>query len=200
MKGRVAPTKPGSSIEQRLAQLEQRITQLETTFEAWSKRFTDHECELRDLQTNVERRIYHRFNNGLPLDVATIQATLLRDWLALMVPLCIIELARKGGPTDEDLAQVKADAWDLAEGGDQIICFGELPEKQKAAARKLRLKMARAVAIGAFFPGGIKIFGLAFDARAMHGEMGHMAVSPNPEGEGERRKESLSHTDPVTQV
>lgn len=80
-------------------------------------------------------------------------------FLSCSVPLRIMEMLRKGGPTDLDyeLARNFRDA--LAEHGDTLLYGGKPGE-----AASLANRLAHAIAVLAFSPGGIIIFGQHFEA------------------------------------
>lgn len=79
----------------------------------------------------------------------------LPDFLALVVPFKIIELKRRGGPSDEELGQAREFADTLGEKGDIILYRSE----RKGETAQLFNQLARTIAVGSFLPGGICIFG-----------------------------------------
>jgi hypothetical protein len=79
--------------------------------------------------------------------------TLLLDMLALAVPLRILEYEKVGGPTEPDLARTQSFGIVLAEKGD-VLLFGG---KKKGEAAELFNRLADAVAVMAFCPGGVKV-------------------------------------------
>lgn len=78
--------------------------------------------------------------------------------LAMAVPLQISQLAARGGPTDTEWAFARQWADTLAEKGD-VLLYGE----KKGETAKLFAEFANAVAVLAFAPGGITIFGQHFE-------------------------------------
>lgn len=79
----------------------------------------------------------------------------LPDFLALVVPFKIIELKRRGGPSDEELEQAREFAATLGEKGDILLYRSE----RKGETELLFNQLARAIAVGSFLPGGIRVFG-----------------------------------------
>ena len=92
----------------------------------------------------------HSFGKGHPLPAALEAACLLR----------IAELQAKGGPTDWDWSRARSASDLIAERGDILLYRG--PKKGDSA--RVFNEFAYAVAVAAFLPGGIKIFGMHFDA------------------------------------
>lgn len=80
--------------------------------------------------------------------------------LALAVPLLIAEMAQHGGPTAEDYTRVASYADDLAFHGDDLLYTSRKPGE---TARRFQ-QVAEAIAVLAFCPGGITVFGLHFEA------------------------------------
>ena len=80
--------------------------------------------------------------------------------LALAVPLLIAELAQRGGPTAEDYARVASYADDLAFHGDDLLYVSRQPGETALRFQQV----AEAIAVLAFCPGGITVFGLHFEA------------------------------------
>ncbi|MCC6454476.1 MAG: hypothetical protein IT328_05995 [Caldilineaceae bacterium] len=89
-------------------------------------------------------------NDAHPLPVA----------LAMAVPIQINELAARGGPSDTEWELARQWADTLAERGDVLLYGGK-----KGEAATLFGEFANAVAVLAFAPGGIRIFGQHFDAQ-----------------------------------
>lgn len=87
-------------------------------------------------------------------------ASLLRDTLAASVPFAMLDLERRGGPTDADYEQARAEATPLAEQADNILFRS--PKKGETA--RLVTQLIRAVAVLAYAPGGVTVAGLHFDA------------------------------------
>lgn len=87
-------------------------------------------------------------------------AFLLKLHLSAFVPLRILELQQQGGITDEDLAHVRSYQKDIAAHGDEILFRS--PQPGQTATRINQL--VDAIAVLAFCPGGITLFGMHFDA------------------------------------
>lgn len=83
---------------------------------------------------------------------------LIQTHLATAVPLLIIELLSQGGPTDFDYARVREHGRYIAEHGDAIMFH------QKGISAEAMTKLTEGVAVLAFCPGGVSLFGLKFDA------------------------------------
>lgn len=81
-------------------------------------------------------------------------------FIAAAVPLHILELLRQGGPADLDYESARAFASDLGERGDVLLYGGK-----KGEAAALANQLAHAIAVLAFLPGGITIFGQHFGVR-----------------------------------
>lgn len=79
---------------------------------------------------------------------------LLRSTLAIAVPLRILEIKSRGGPTDTDFERAKAFGPVLAEKGD-VLMFGG---KKKGEAAHLFNELAYAMAVMSFVPGGLNFF------------------------------------------
>ena len=82
--------------------------------------------------------------------------------IALMaaVPLYIIEMKKKGGPDANDFQQATEFNKDLGERGD-VLLFGS---KKKGEAAGLFNRMAKALAVLSFCPGGVTLFGSHWEA------------------------------------
>lgn len=76
------------------------------------------------------------------------------------MPLVIAEMKRRGGPTDTDVEWAREFAWTLAERGDILLYRGG----KKGESAEMFNATARAIAILAFSPGGIKLFGQHWEA------------------------------------
>jgi hypothetical protein len=113
--------------------------------------------------------------------------SLLVTALSAAVPLRILELCKRGGPTDEDLARVKAYQKDLSEHGEDLFFRSKKPG---GSAERFN-QTADTIAVLSFCPGGIRIFGERYDGRAM---LARYAANEDvqraanmPENPGERR-------------
>jgi len=78
--------------------------------------------------------------------------------MSAAVPLHIISLKDKGGPTKEDFSALQETSDILGEKGD-ILLFGSNNKKDKGLCADIFNKTAKAIAILSFVPGGINIFG-----------------------------------------
>lgn len=85
---------------------------------------------------------------------------LLEETLAAAVPLHILDLKRQGGPADSDLEWAREFAWELGSHGDLLLYRGGKPGE----SARLFNQTARAIAILAFAPGGVHLFGQHWDA------------------------------------
>ena len=77
------------------------------------------------------------------------------------VPLYIMQLQEKGGPDADDMKRAQAVSGKLGEHGD-ILLFGG---GKKGECAEMFNETARAIAVLAFCPGGINIFGQHFEAK-----------------------------------
>ena len=84
-----------------------------------------------------------------------INANFLSAALSVAVPLHIYELRLSGGPTDADIIACRAFADDLGSHGD-VLLFGS---KKKGETADLFNRLARAIAVLSFCPGGVHLFG-----------------------------------------
>lgn len=83
----------------------------------------------------------------------------LPDFLDLVVPFLICELKRRGGPTDRPSESAKAFSDVLAEKGDILL----YRSNKRGESSRVFNQAARAIAVGAFLPGGITIFGKHYE-------------------------------------
>nr|BBH90128.1 hypothetical protein KTC_48790 [Thermosporothrix sp. COM3]BBH90193.1 hypothetical protein KTC_49440 [Thermosporothrix sp. COM3]BBH90258.1 hypothetical protein KTC_50090 [Thermosporothrix sp. COM3] len=83
----------------------------------------------------------------------------LRTHLQRCVPPRIRDYLRKGGPTPEDIEQVRGVTRDIARAGDLILYPDGTGREQPYLD-----ELVEAVALLAFAPGGITVMGLHFDA------------------------------------
>lgn len=80
--------------------------------------------------------------------------------VAMAVPLRIDEIKRAGGPTDEDIRRVGEYATDIGARGDLLL----FPGAKKGVATGLVNKVVDGVAVLAFMPGGVEMFGTRYEA------------------------------------
>lgn len=85
---------------------------------------------------------------------------ILRSMMQMAVPLHIMRLKEKGGPTAEDMKKAQETSDILGERGDILLCGGG---KKGEAADQFN-RTAHAIAVLAFCPGGLDIFGSHFEA------------------------------------
>lgn len=83
----------------------------------------------------------------------------LQAYLDAAVPLYIAALIDQGGPDDTDIEAARAFGRDLAERGD-VMLYGGKPGE----ASELADDCAKSIAILAFAPGGITVFGRHWEA------------------------------------
>lgn len=84
----------------------------------------------------------------------------LPDFLSLAVPFNVLNLKRRGGPTDCELDSAREFGIELASKGDSLL----FTTKTKGETAKVFNELARAIAIASFLPGGIEVFGTTFKA------------------------------------
>ena len=88
-------------------------------------------------------------------------SALLTTMMQTAVPLHIMQLKERGGPSPEDMATAQETSDMLGERGDVLLCGGG----KKGEAADLFNRTAKAIAILAFVPGGVTIFGTTFEAK-----------------------------------
>ena len=88
--------------------------------------------------------------------------------LEATVPLLIKELLKQGGPTEHNYACIRSYGRFLAEHGDALMFH-----KEGVVTSQVMDKPVAAVAVVAFCPGGIRVFGLTFDASTLAAQLGH---------------------------
>ena len=92
--------------------------------------------------------------------------SLLAISLSAAVPLRIMELQRQGGPTEMDWRNAADFGQILAEKGD-VLQFGygkRKPQAGEPSVADLFNRLAQALAVLAFIPGGVRVFGMHFAA------------------------------------
>lgn len=90
----------------------------------------------------------------------------IRAHLERRVPPLIRRDIRAGGPRSEDYVRASSYALALGEHGDDIL----FPNDRKGTNTEVMDKLVEAVAVLAFCPGGINIFGLDYDATRVEAE------------------------------
>ena len=89
---------------------------------------------------------------------------LLQTSMQMAVPLHIMRLQEKGGPDKQDMERAQAISDKLGERED-ILLFGG---GRQGECAEMFNETARAIAVLAFCPGGITIFGSHFEAKDEH--------------------------------
>lgn len=89
-----------------------------------------------------------------------ITGELIRNSLEIGVSFRMFDMQQHGGPTLHDWEQTRAFGDVLAPGGDNLL----YKSGKRGKTAHLMNEMIRAVAVLAFTPGGITIYGLHFDA------------------------------------
>lgn len=89
----------------------------------------------------------------------TARYSALMTHLLMAVPLSMMTLAERGGPDADDMAAAIAYSDDLAEHGDDLIFGGG-----DRSSRELVAGLVRAIAVLAYAPGGITLFGQHWEA------------------------------------
>lgn len=89
--------------------------------------------------------------------------SLIQAHLDCTVPLAIARLRAGGGPTEEDFARVRAYASYLGSNGDALLYH------VKGKTGQAMDVLVDAVAVLAFCPGGIRLYGLSFNESGIPG-------------------------------
>jgi hypothetical protein len=76
------------------------------------------------------------------------------------VPMRIAEIRSRGGVTPREMNSARELAIDLGSCGDKLL-FGS---KKKGEVASLMNRLIFAIAVGAFQPGGVTVFGVHFEA------------------------------------
>jgi hypothetical protein len=84
----------------------------------------------------------------------------LSSMMTLAVPLYIAMLQDRGGPTAEDMKKAQATSDILGEHGDILLHGGGKPGE----CAEIFNRTAHAIAVLAFVPGGVELFGARFEA------------------------------------
>jgi predicted Rossmann-fold nucleotide-binding protein len=92
---------------------------------------------------------------------------LLPGMMQMAVPIHIEELKKKGGPDEEDMKKAQEISAVLGERGDILLYGGGKPGECADQVNRT----ARAIAVLAFVPGGITIFGSHFEAKISKKEL-----------------------------
>lgn len=79
-------------------------------------------------------------------------------FVSTFVPLRIRELQQVGGATEQDFERARAFVPDLCEHGDALLY------REKGRTGEMAGRLVDAIAVLAFLPGGISIFGQHFEA------------------------------------
>ncbi len=83
----------------------------------------------------------------------------LADCLAVAVPFRILELKRRGGPSDTELEYARNAGDIVAYQGDSLLYRSH----KRGETAQIFNAVVQAVAVGAFLPGGVKIGGYHFE-------------------------------------
>lgn len=89
--------------------------------------------------------------------------------LSAAVPLWILRMQKVGGPTEAEFADAAAFGQVLAEKGD-VLMYGYKDRKTPAgqpSVADLFNRLAKSLAVLAFVPGGVRAFGMHFDATTL---------------------------------
>ena len=87
-----------------------------------------------------------------------LKLELFRLTLCAALPGCIADLQRVGGPSDWHIEQSALFADEMGSKGDALLYH------VKGETARMMTRLCEVVAIMAFFPGGVKIMGLYFEA------------------------------------
>ena len=97
--------------------------------------------------------------------------SLLAISLSAAVPLRIMEYERRGGPVEADFARAGEVSQLLAEKGD-VLMYGykdkRTPKGEPSVAHIFNA-LADAIAVLAFYPGGVRTFGMHFEGKLPDG-------------------------------
>lgn len=107
----------------------------------------------------------------IELEASSEAMVRLREYCEVFTPLHIAELRQQGGPSPSDFATAREFGQEFAEIGDLIMhAYGnEITPKERDRARKGRARLARAFAVMAFVPGGVKWLGMHWCEHAERG-------------------------------
>jgi len=86
---------------------------------------------------------------------------LLQITLEALVPIAIAELHKQGGPLNRHFQEAQAFGFKLAEHGDELLYH----VKKRGVTGKLMGQFCKTVAVMAFVPGGVTVFGLHFEEK-----------------------------------
>ena len=99
-------------------------------------------------------------------DVNRSREGLLAIALSAAVPLRIMELEERGGPSEEDIATCQGWSDQLGEQGDVLLFGGG----KKGQAAHLFNQLAKSIAILSFCPGGVRLFGEHWESESRRKE------------------------------
>lgn len=91
-------------------------------------------------------------------EIGDANSELLKAHLAFIVPLRIIEIRQEGREWTEHMARVRTYMPDILERGELLFHY------EKGTSNRLASKVADAIAVLSFVPGGISLFGLHFES------------------------------------
>lgn len=113
--------------------------------------------------------IYRKFKAIRDLLSKEPKAALLSDTLQIAVPFRQLDLVKKGGPSELDFEFCRQFAWDLGSYGDALIYRTPKSQHSPGTAEMFN-RLARAIAIMSFVPGGVELFGVRYElSRDMDG-------------------------------
>jgi hypothetical protein len=81
-----------------------------------------------------------------------------------LVPLALLDLQSRGGPTAAEYAAARAVADEVAEHADVLLYSREASLRERKATRGLLGRLAWALAVMAYCPGGSRFGDLRWDA------------------------------------
>lgn len=150
------------ALAARLDALESRNAELETL--VWS-------LSRERMEPYIAAIVRGLLYDHVEMEAPSVAISMLREWLSLMVPLHVLELRQRGGPTEADFAEARNIGELMGTYGDALMYAhtDETSAKEKTKARELKAKLARSLAVAAFVPGGVKLFGMHFCEHAERG-------------------------------
>ena len=114
---------------------------------------------MKDVKRKVSKTLATQRAGSNP--ASGTNANLLSDMMQMAVPLWVKAYKDKGGPNAEDMKAAQETSDILGERGEILLCGGG---KSGECADQFN-RTARAVAVLAFVPGGVTIFGSHFEEK-----------------------------------
>ncbi len=99
-------------------------------------------------------------DDNLPPQTDDTKLLLIRCTLSALVPIAIFDLQQQGGPTDYHRERASAFGVKLGSEGDTLLYY------VKGKTGKIMGEFCEVLAVLAFVPGGVTVFGLHFEAVA----------------------------------